>query len=109
VSNDSHVFCAVSLSQAGLIFTKGHIEHPVEAILDGPVAAHSLGGTEGRESCGRHIVAGFETTAVFELGPRSNSDDCRNVGQAEFARETAITVEPVDLVGDGDGALLDAP
>ena len=50
-----------------------------------------------------------ETTAVFELGPRSDSDDCRNVGQAEFARETAITVEPVDLVGDGNGALLDAP
>jgi hypothetical protein len=44
VSDDSHVSCSMSLAQAGLIVGEGDVEHPVKAVLDGPVAAHGLGG-----------------------------------------------------------------
>ena len=39
---------------------------------------------------------------------RSTLHDGGDIGQADLAGEAAIAVEPVDLAGDGDGALLDA-
>ena len=43
VSDDGHVFCAVAGSQARLVFTEGDIQYPMQAVLNGPMAAHGLG------------------------------------------------------------------
>jgi hypothetical protein len=64
VADDGHVFRAVSTSKAGLVVFKRHVENPVKAVLDGPVAAHGLGGAGGVERGGRDVVACLETAAI---------------------------------------------
>ena len=47
VADDGHVGCAVALAQPGLVFAEIDVEHPVQPILDAPVAARRLGGAFG--------------------------------------------------------------
>lgn len=79
VSDHSHVSCAMSLLQAGLVVREGDIEDPVEAVLDGPMAAHGRRGALGWECDRRDVVAGFESAAVFQFGPGGDANDRRNV------------------------------
>src|SRR5215211_3663103 len=72
------------------------------------MAANGLSGSGGRKGGGRDVVSGFEAAAIVEFGARGDPDDGGNIGQADFAGETAITIEPVDLAGNGDSSLLDA-
>ena len=36
-TEDSEVFCTIPLTQAGLIFSEGEVEHPMETIFDLPM------------------------------------------------------------------------
>ena len=53
VSDDSHVFLAMAGSQAGLIVAEGDVEHPVQAVLDGPMIAGEL-----QQPCRIELVGG---------------------------------------------------
>jgi hypothetical protein len=52
VSDDRHVFRAVTGSEARLIVAEGDIENPMQAVLDGPVGANGLGCAGGAERGG---------------------------------------------------------
>lgn len=43
VAGDGHIFGAMALSQAGLIVFEDDVEHPMEFVLDGPMAARRFG------------------------------------------------------------------
>jgi hypothetical protein len=47
VTDDGHVYGAVSLSQPRLILAESDVEYPVQAVFDRPVAAHGFGGAGG--------------------------------------------------------------
>jgi hypothetical protein len=44
VSDNCHVVGAVSCSQTGLIVPEGDVQHPVQTVLDRPMAANGLSG-----------------------------------------------------------------
>src|SRR5665809_132892 len=62
-SEDREVFRAVILAVAGLVFVEADIEHPVQAVLDGPVRAHgvceALGGARAEARMERLLGPGF--------------------------------------------------
>ena len=59
VSDDGHVFGAVSFSEAGLVVAEDDVEDPVEAVFDAPVPTNRLSGL-GRGEVGRgDIVSGL--------------------------------------------------
>src|ERR1043166_8836975 len=72
------------------------------------MAANGLSGTGGGERGGRDVVAGLEAAVILQFSPRGDPDDRGDVGQADFAGEAAIPTEPINFVGDGDTALLNA-
>src|SRR5882724_49915 len=107
VPNDGHVSCAVASSQARLVVTEGDIQYPMQAVLDGPMAAHGVGRVGRWKRGGRDVVTGLEAATVLEFGARSDANDCCDIRQSKLSREAPITLEPADLMGDGDGSLLD--
>ena len=107
MSDDRHVFRAVSFSQAGLVLREYDVEHPMQPVFDAPMAAHSLGGLRRGEFGGGDIVAGLEAGAVVEFGARLHADDRGGCGQPKLAGKTPVAVEPVDLVEDVDRSLFD--
>src|SRR5207237_6004444 len=84
------------------------IQHPVQAVLDGPMAANGLGCADSRKRGGRDVVSGLEAAAVLQFGPRGDPNDRCDIRQANFAGEAAIAIEPANVVGDGYSSLLDA-
>lgn len=68
VPDDGHVFRTMSRSQARLVFAEGDVEDPVEAVLNGPVAANGFCCATGRQGRGRDVVSGLEAAAVFQFG-----------------------------------------
>src|SRR4029077_4659066 len=57
VAGDRHVSGTVSGAQAGLILVEGHVEGPVQVVLDGPVASHGLGEGLGGEVARADVAA----------------------------------------------------
>jgi hypothetical protein len=108
VPDHGHVFGAVAGSEARLVLVEDDVEDPVEAIFDPPMAAHGVGGGFGGEGGGGDIVSGVEAAVILEFGTRRDLDDGGDGGQAQFAGEAPVAIEPLDLADDGDGALLDA-
>ena len=106
MADHGHVFCAVAGSKARLIVLEGHVENPVEAVLDGPVAAHSLGGSGGGKRGRRDVIARLEPAAISQFGGRGDADHGADIRQPELPGKAAFAGEPIDLSGHGDGALL---
>ena len=73
VPDDDHVSCAMASSQARLVVTEGDVQYPMQANLDGPMAAPGLGRMGRWKRGGRDVVTGLETAAVLEFGPRSDA------------------------------------
>jgi hypothetical protein len=79
VSDDGEVFRRVAGVNAAVILAEGHVEHPVEAILDAPVAAN--GGMEGggiRWQTGE-VVASFGRDDRADPPDRLDADDALEV------------------------------
>ena len=104
----SATFCAVALSQARQVLLEGHVERPVQRVLDAPVAADGLGEPGGGETAGGNVVARVEPGAILQFGPRFDPDDGARVDEADFAGKAPVAVEPVDLAQHRDGAGFDA-
>ena len=68
MAHDGHVLGAVTLSDTGLVVAEGDVEGPVQAVLDGPVAAYGVGGLRGGEGARGDEVAGVEAGAILQLG-----------------------------------------
>src|SRR3546814_10253602 len=64
VPEDGEVFRSVVGAVAGGVLVEGHVEHPMEAVLDGPVGADGAGEAFRGEAGGGKIVAGGGATAV---------------------------------------------
>ncbi len=108
MADDRHVGCSVAFAQPGLVFVEDDVEHPVQLVFDPPRAADGRGGGLGREPRRGDIIAGLETAAVLQLSLACDPDDRGDVGQAQFAGETPLAAEPVDLARDRDGTSLDS-
>jgi hypothetical protein len=105
--HDCHVAGTEALAQAGLVLFERNVEDPMQAVLDAPVAAHSLGSARRIKRGGGDIIARFAVRLAgsFDLG--LDLDQAGYAGQAEFAREATIARQPVDLADDADLAPLD--
>jgi hypothetical protein len=57
-AKDGEVLGAVVAAVAGPVLVEGDVEHPVQAVLDRPVAADSAGGGLGGEGGGEDVGAG---------------------------------------------------
>lgn len=68
MTNNRHVFCPMSGSQARLIVTKYDIEDPMQAIFDGLVGTNSYRGGFSGKIGGRDVKAGIGTTTILEFG-----------------------------------------
>jgi hypothetical protein len=88
------------------VLAEGDVEHPVQAVLDGPMAAHGLGEFARRHWSRRDVVA--HRTDLLALFPCSRLYDGGKGGEAVLAGKAPLAVEPVDAGGDAGGAFLDA-
>jgi len=71
------------LSQARLVYGEGDVEHPVQSVLDAPVAAHGVDGLFSAEVRGRDEMARFEARAVAKFGMRLKTNDRGGLGQTQ--------------------------
>ena len=67
------------LAVAGLVLVHGHVEHPVEAVLDPPMCADDLTEPSRRQWRAEQIVGGFLTGQAIDL---TASRDFAAPGQA---------------------------
>ncbi len=72
------------------------------------MGAHGLGRLLGVQDGGGDVKARFETRAVGELGARLDANEGRGAGEAMLAGKAPIAVEPIDVMKNADGPLLDA-
>ena len=82
VSDDGHVFCAMTFAQARLVVFEDDVQHPMKPVFDSPVTAHGVGGLLGGEASGRDIISGLLAAAVGKFGARIDPDDAACCGQA---------------------------
>ena len=64
MSDDGHVFRAVTFAQSALVFFEDDVQDPVEAVLYAPVTAHRLTGLLGVERRRRDVIPRFESAPV---------------------------------------------
>ena len=108
LAHERHVLRAVALAHARQVLLEGHVERPVQGVLDAPVAADGLSERGRGTGAGCDVVAGVEPGAVLQLGPRFDPDDGARIDEADFAGKAPVAVEPVDLPQHRDGAGFDA-
>src|SRR5271166_2267066 len=96
----SAIFCAPLPSHARQVLLEGHVERPVQSILDAPVAADAAREFGCGAGAGRDVVAGVEAGAILHLGPRFDFDDGARVDEADLAGKAPVAVEPIDLPQD---------
>ena len=85
--DNGHVFRAVAFAQAGLV-VDGHVQHPMELVLDAPMAAHRLGRLFGGEGGRGDVIARLEAAALGKLGARFHADDRRARAAGATRRES---------------------
>ena len=70
MADGGHVAGAMALAETGLVVGEGDVEHPVQAVLDGPVLADGFGGVGRGEGAGGDEVAGLGAggAAAFDAG-----------------------------------------
>ena len=102
-SQHGEVFGSVFFAVALAILVHGHIQHPVQAVFDGPMGAHGVLEAFGRERRAHDVVAGFGCRASGGFAPRL---DLAEGGQP---RPVMALPQPCDLVADSGAARLDAP
>src|SRR6266568_9457285 len=76
--------------------------------LDPPMATGSPGNPFDVERCGGDVGAGVEGGAVGMLGSVIDLDDRLDGGEARLPRIAALGHDPIDDLGGGVGAGLDA-
>src|SRR5205814_5569624 len=87
---------------------EGHVERPVQRVLDAPVAPDGLSERGHGTSAGCDVIANVEPGAILQFGPRFDPDDGARVDEADFAGKAPVAIEPVDLAQNRDGAGFDA-
>src|SRR5208282_3549214 len=108
LAHQRHVLRAVALAHTRQVLLEGHVERPVQRVLDSPVAADVLCEPGHGTSAGCDVIANVEPGAILQLGPRFDPDDRARVGEADFAGKAPVAVEPIDLPQHRDGAGFDA-
>ncbi len=96
------------LAEPGLVVLEDDVECPVQAVFDGPVAAHGLASAFGGQESRGDVVARLEAASVTELGARGDADQAGDCGETKLPGEATVAGEPGDVVGDRDGSFLDA-
>src|SRR5215218_11171284 len=95
-------------AQAVEVFMEDHVEHPVQAVLDVPVAADGAGEQARVDRRGAEIVASFAAPLAAALDLGLHHGDGGETWEARFAREAPVAGQEGDVVADGVTAQLDA-
>ena len=103
VAQKSEVFGSVTGAHAVLILGEGHIERPVQLVLDAPMAARRTGEFAGIGAKAAQEEAGFRGGLAVDLADAFDHADA-----AQALPQCAI-LQPADLLGDPVAARLDAP
>jgi len=76
VPQDSHILCCIALSDTTVIFAKGHVQHPMQSILDIPMCANGrqkVVGIVARQA--GDVVARFRLSLSLQSPLRIDLDD----------------------------------
>src|SRR5271165_4615624 len=65
LAHERHVLCSVALAHAREVLLEGHVERPVQRVLDAPVAADCLGEPGGGENAGSNVISRVEPGAIL--------------------------------------------
>src|SRR5450756_872894 len=90
------------LAVSGLIFVHDHVEHPMELVLDAPMAAHDGIEAFRREGLAEEIAAGLDRRSTIDLAGSSDLSDCLQ------ARPVMALLEPFNVGAEACRAGLDA-
>ena len=71
-SDHSHIFCRMAGSNPAFVFTKGHIQDPVQLIFNAPVAAHRFGQAFRIRGQTTNVVAAFDAVFFADRARRFN-------------------------------------
>src|SRR5690606_6991107 len=93
---DAEVCVRVPLAHAGLILSKRHVELPMQAVLDRPVAANGFGEPFRGDVLAENVIPHFETRLPMAYGVINGHADRLQFRPAMFVlklfRHTAQTV-----------------
>jgi len=107
VSDGCHILRPGAGSQSAKVLVEDNVEHPVQPVLDVPVAPHGVGEQLGVERHGGQIVVPFKATGAvaLDLGLTTAMAQAR---EARLAREATGCGQPSDFVADQVTAQFDA-
>jgi hypothetical protein len=91
-------FLGAVVAVAGAILVEGDVENPVEAVLDGPVAADGAGEALGREAGGAEVVAGRAGGFAGLGAGRLDAGEGGEAGEPRLVRIATVGEEPIDVV-----------
>jgi hypothetical protein len=80
--------------------TKATVEHPVEAVLDGPVGTDSAGEGHRIEVGGTEIVASGVLASAAPLGPALHHAVHGEARERRLAREAPVGEQPAHVMAD---------
>ena len=89
------VICA----QPALVVSEEHVENPVQAVLDGPVAAHDGGDEMGRDNQGGEVEACLVLGLAAKLAPAFDDHDTVQAGPAMALTQPGDIVDYRDVAG----------
>src|SRR5665811_1403655 len=76
LAQQGQVLGTMILAVSGLIFVHDHVEHPMELVLDAPMAAHDVIEAFRREGLAEEIAAGLDRRSTIDLAGSSDLSDC---------------------------------
>jgi len=101
VPDDGYVGGPMSGSRSGGVLVEGDVEHPVQCVLDRPMAAYGLSELKRGHRAPGNIEADLAALPLLFVDLRFDLDD------GGYGREAVFAGEPVDLRGDCDPPLFD--
>jgi hypothetical protein len=107
LAQDGEVCGTMILAVAGAIFVEGCVEHPVEAVLDGPVGADGRGEGLGGKGRRGEIEASGRTGRAIAGDLSLDHGERRQTGHGGLVGVAPIGKEPVERVAHLMGADLD--
>src|SRR5215210_7288112 len=90
------------LPVAGLVLVHHHVQHPVQPVLDVPVAPHDLAEALRAENRAQQIVAGLDRRLAPDLATGSDLADRLE------PRPGMALLQPSNVAGEAGSTLLEA-
>ena len=108
VADDGHLGWTVSGSRSCGVLAEDDVEHPVQGVLDGPVASHGAGELGRAHPARGDVEASLDAGCALFVDARLDAGEDGDAGEAIFAGKAAVAVEPADVGRHADDAFFDA-